>query len=30
MQALSKFKKGDSTNVTYNRGSEKLSAAIEF
>ncbi|HVE60457.1 MAG TPA: M20/M25/M40 family metallo-hydrolase, partial [Chitinophagaceae bacterium] len=30
MQALSKFKKGDKTNVTYNRGSEKLSAAIEF
>jgi S1-C subfamily serine protease len=30
MQALGKFKKGDKTNVTYNRGSEKLSAAIEF
>ncbi len=30
MQALSKFKKGDKTNVTYNRGGEKLSVAIEF
>ncbi len=30
MQALNKFKKGDKTNVTYNRGSEKLSAAVEF
>jgi len=30
MQALGKFKKGDKTNVTYNRGSEKLSVAIEF
>lgn len=30
MQALGKFKKGDKTTVTYNRGSETLSAAIEF
>jgi hypothetical protein len=30
MQALGKFKKGDKTNVTYNRGNEKLSVAIEF
>jgi aminopeptidase YwaD len=30
MQVLSKFKKGDKTTVTYNRGSETLSATIEF
>ncbi len=30
MQALSKFKKGDKTNVTYQRGKESLSATVEF
>ena len=30
MQALSKFKKGDKTTVTYTRGKETLSATIEF
>lgn len=30
MQALGKFKKGDKTTVTYSRGSEKLSTAVEF
>ena len=30
MQALSKFKKGDKTTVSFNRGNEKLSVAIEF
>jgi aminopeptidase YwaD len=30
MQALGKFKKGDKTTVTYNRGAETLSSAVEF
>lgn len=30
MQALSKFKKGDSTTVHFNRGTDKLSASIVF
>jgi C-terminal processing protease CtpA/Prc len=30
MQALGKFKKGDRTTVTYVRGAEKLSSAVEF
>lgn len=30
MQALSKFKKGDKTIVSYERGKETLSSAIEF
>ena len=30
MQALGKFKKGDKTNVTYNRGNETLSSTVEF
>lgn len=30
MQALSKFKKGDKTVVHYQRGSDKVSAAVEF
>jgi C-terminal processing protease CtpA/Prc len=30
MQALGKFKKGDKTNVTYNRGKETLSSTVEF
>lgn len=30
MQALSKFKKGDRTKITYNRGSETLSSEVEF
>ena len=30
MQALSKFKKGDSTNVRYKRGDNELSADIRF
>ncbi|WP_066405890.1 M20/M25/M40 family metallo-hydrolase [Flavisolibacter tropicus] len=30
MQALSKFKKGDKTHVTYQRGKESLTANVEF
>jgi len=30
MQALSKFKKGDKTTVSYQRGSETLSTTVEF
>lgn len=30
MQALSKFKKGDKTNITYLRGSESVTATVEF
>lgn len=30
MQALSKFKKGDSTNVKYKRGNETLEASVTF
>jgi aminopeptidase YwaD len=30
MQALGKFKKGDKTTVTFKRGSETISSAIEF
>jgi Zn-dependent M28 family amino/carboxypeptidase len=30
MQALSKFKKGDKTTVSYQRASEKLSTTVEF
>lgn len=30
MEALGKFKKGDKTNVTYNRGNETLSSTVEF
>jgi aminopeptidase YwaD len=30
MQALSRFKKGDKTTVTYKRGAETLSATVEF
>ena len=30
MQALGKFKKGDKTTVHYMRGTEKLSAPVEF
>jgi aminopeptidase YwaD len=30
MQTLSKFKKGDKTNVTYKRGSETLQAPVQF
>lgn len=30
MQALGKFKKGDKTTVTYQRGSETLSTTVEF
>ena len=30
MQALSKFKKGDKTNVTYQRGNESLTSTVEF
>jgi S1-C subfamily serine protease len=30
MEALSKFKKGDQTTVTYQRGKETISATVEF
>jgi len=30
MQALSKYKKGDKTNVTYQRGTESMTATVEF
>jgi S1-C subfamily serine protease len=30
MQALSKFKKGDKTSLTYKRGSEEIKIEIEF
>jgi S1-C subfamily serine protease len=30
MEALSKFKKGDSTTVKYRRGTEQLEAPVQF